>query len=72
MYKKSDVILYLIVMWWQLVKQLFKAIFLSRAVYIGNLLFWQKVIILMHLKHKTSCQHKIKILSYVTQILNLH
>ena len=30
---------YLIVMWWQLVEQLFDAILLSRAVYIGDLLF---------------------------------
>lgn len=45
--------LYLIVMWWQLVKQLFDAIFFARAVYIGDLFFWQGVIILMHLKQTT-------------------
>lgn len=53
-YEKFEVLLYLIVMRWQLVKQLFEAIFLSRAVYIGDLLFWQGVIILMHLKQTIS------------------
>lgn len=47
---EKSVSLYLIVMWWQLVQQLFDAIFLSRAVNVRDLLFWQGIIILMHLK----------------------
>lgn len=36
-------------MWWQLVKELFDTVLLSGAVDVGDLLFWEGVIILMHL-----------------------